>query len=356
MIFRQLFDPTSCSYSYLLAGHPGGEAILIDPVKERVDGYLRLLRELELRLVKAVDTHLHVDHVTALGALRDRTRCITVAGARSRADVVSMRVCEGDRVEVEGVRLEVLETPGHTDCSCSFRMEDRVFTGDTLLIRGTGRTDLEGGDARAQYASLFGKLLRLPDDTLVYPGHDYKGETVSTVGEERAHNPRLQLGDPEEYAALMSSLHLESPKLMDVAVPANRRIGADQGAGRDWGIPACEAFGWLGRTDGLFVDLRERAERERTGAIPGSAHVPYQELDRMLAPGTLLRRCAEGRRLLFYCAFGERSALAVAAARERGIAGTCHLLGGLEAWRRLSGPLEAIVEASRDPTLLIPSA
>ena len=169
MIFRQLFDSVSGTYSYLLASRTGGEALIIDPVLEKVDHYLRLVHELDLRLVKAVDTHLHADHITGLGALRDRTRCITVMGEQTKADVVSMRLAEGDKLSVEGLALDVLYTPGHTDDSYSFVMGDRVFTGDTLLIRGTGRTDFQNGDPRMQYESLFGKLLRLPNETLVYP-------------------------------------------------------------------------------------------------------------------------------------------------------------------------------------------
>jgi len=178
MIFRQLFDQTSCTYSYLLASRRGGEALIIDPVLEKVERYLQLIHELDLRLVKAVDTHMHADHITGLGALRDRTQCITVMGEQSKADVVSMRLADGDKLTVEGISLEAMYTPGHTDDSYSFFMGDRVFTGDTLLIRGTGRTDFQNGDARAQYESLFGRLLKLPDETLVYPAHDYKGDTV----------------------------------------------------------------------------------------------------------------------------------------------------------------------------------
>src|SRR2546423_4999012 len=188
MIFRQLFDQTSGTYSYLLASRRGGEALIIDPVLEKVDRYLQLVGELDLKLVKAVDTHLHADHITGLGALRDRTHCITVMGERTQADVVSMRLAEGDRLQIEGVSLDVLYTPGHTDDSYSFRMADRVFTGDTLLIRGTGRTDFQNGDPRAQYQSLFGRLLKLPDETLVYPAHDSKGDTVSTIAVVKAFN------------------------------------------------------------------------------------------------------------------------------------------------------------------------
>jgi glyoxylase-like metal-dependent hydrolase (beta-lactamase superfamily II) len=190
MIFRQLFDQTSSTYSYLLASRKGGEALIVDPVLERVDRYLQLVEELDLRLVKAVDTHIHADHITGLGALRDRTHCITVMGEQARVDVVSMRVTEGDKLTIEGLSLDVLYTPGHTDDSYSFLMGDRVFTGDTLLIRGTGRTDFQNGSARDQYASLFGKLLKLPEETLVYPAHDYKGDTVSTIGEDRTRGCR----------------------------------------------------------------------------------------------------------------------------------------------------------------------
>src|SRR5258705_8416693 len=193
MIFRQLFDSVSGTYTYLLASRRGGEALIIDPVLEKVERYIQLINELDLKLVKAVDTHLHADHVTGLGALRDRTRCVTVMGEHSKADVVSLRLADGDKLDIEGISLDVVYTPGHTDDSYSFTMDDRVFTGDTLLIRGTGRTDFQNGDARQQYDSIFGKLLKLPDDTLVYPAHDYKGDTVSTIGEEKAFNPRLRV-------------------------------------------------------------------------------------------------------------------------------------------------------------------
>src|SRR5690348_11506882 len=243
MIFRQLFDSVSGTYTYLLASRRGGEALIIDPVLERVDRYIQLLRDLDLKLVKAVDTHLHADHITGLGALRDLTHCVTVMGEQSGVDVVSMRVADGDRIDIEGVSLDVMYTPGHTDDSYSFTMADRVFTGDTLLIRGTGRTDFQNGDPRAQYESIFGRLLKLPEQTLVYPAHDYKGDTVSTIGEEKACNPRLQVKSVDEYVALMNSLNLPNPKMMDVAVPANMKVGLaqDELARRGWTIAATDA-------------------------------------------------------------------------------------------------------------------
>jgi len=341
MIFRQLYDGVSGTYTYLLGGRRGGEALLIDPVLEKVDRYLALLRELDLRLVKAIDTHVHADHVTALGALRDRTRCITVMGRESAVDRVSQRVGDGEAVEIDGVRLEALYTPGHTSDSYSFALPDRVFTGDTLLIRGTGRTDFQNGDAAMQYDSLFNKLLKLPEDTLVYPGHDYKGDTVSTIGEERAWNPRLQVKTRAEYVALMQALKLPNPRMMDVAVPANLHIGLAQAAveAQGWSVEPGRARARL--ADWLLVDLRDASERARHGVIAGSANVPYPALDRALEPGGALRAlAAPGRRLLFYCAHGERSAMAVEAARRAGLGEAFHLAGGIEAWKQAGGAVE----------------
>ena len=343
MIFRQPFDNTSGTYTYLLASRRGGEALIIDPVLERVDRYIQLVRELDLRLVKAADTHLHADHITGLGALRDRTHCVTVMGERSNVDVVSMRLSEGDKLTIEGVALDVLYTPGHTDDSYSFLLQDRVFTGDTLLIRGTGRTDFQNGDARAQYDSIFKKLLRLPDETMIFPAHDYKGETVSTIGEEKQFNPRLQVKSVDEYVELMNNLKLPNPKMMDVAVPANMRVGLaqDQIARRGWSLSPCEATALIGRPDVAFIDLRERGEREKHGIIPGSLHAPYPELPENVASGGMLHELARatGKRIVFYCAFGERSAMAVQAAQDFGIASACHIAGGIDAWKKADGPL-----------------
>src|SRR3981189_489447 len=205
MIFRQLFESVSGTYSYLLASRRGGEALIIDPVLEKVDRYLQLMDELNLKLVKAVDPHLHADHITGLGALRDRTHCITVMGEQSQVDVVSMRVSDGDKLTIEGISLDVLYTPGHTDDSYSFRMADRVFTGDTLLIRGTGRTDFQNGDARAQYDSVFKKLLRLPHETMTFPAHHDKGQTVPRIREKKQFNPLLHVKSVDEYVELMNN-------------------------------------------------------------------------------------------------------------------------------------------------------
>jgi sulfur dioxygenase len=343
MLFRQLFDQTSGTYSYLLASRRGGEALIIDPVLEKVDRYLQLVRELDLKLVKAVDTHMHADHITGLGALRDKTRCTTVMGEQTKADVISIRLTDGDKLTIEGLALDVLYTPGHTDDSYSFVMPDRVFTGDTLLIRGTGRTDFQNGDPRQQYESIFGRLLKLPESTLVYPAHDYKGDTVSTIGEEKTYNPRLQVKSVDEYVELMNNLKLSNPKMMDVAVPANMKVGLHQEevARRGWAVTAEQGLRLVGKPDIALIDLREKNERERHGVIPGSLHVPYPSLLENISAGGMLHELAKstGKRLVFYCAFGERSAMAVQAAQDAKLASACHLQGGIAAWKATGGPI-----------------
>jgi len=343
MIFRQLFDSVSGTYSYLLASRAGGEAMILDPVLERVDRYCQLLRELDLKLVKAVDTHLHADHVTGLGELRDRTQCVTIMGEQTKADVVAMRVADGDKVTIEGITLDVMYTPGHPDDSYSYLMGDRVFTGDTLLIRGTGRTDFQNGSARAQYDSIFNRLLKLPDETMVFPAHDYKGDTVSTIGEEKRYNPRLQVRSADEYVELMNSLKLPNPKMMDVAVPANMHVGLhqDELAKQGLAFTAIEAIEGLGRPDILLVDLREIAERDKHGTLPGALHAPYPSIGDSLKPGGMLREVASatGRRVVFFCAYGERSAMAVAAAKQAGLNNPAHIAGGIDAWKKAGGPV-----------------
>ncbi len=264
-------------------------------------------------------------------------------GEQTKADVVSIRVSDGDKVGIEGLSLQALYTPGHTDDSYSYLMADRVFTGDTLLIRGTGRTDFQNGDPRAQYESLFARLLKLPDETLVYPAHDYKGDTVSTIAEEKGFNPRLQVESVDEYVTLMTNLNLPNPKMMDVAVPANMRIGLAQQivAGKGWSMSADEAKDLLGQPDVALIDLREDQERRKQGIIPGSLHVPYPEVEASLGGDGLLQQLAKatGKRLIFYCAFGERSAMAVQAAQAAGLASSRHIHGGMQAWQRAKGPV-----------------
>ena len=351
MIFRQMFDAASGTYSYLLASRHGGEALIIDPVLEKVGRYIELLNELDLRLLKAIDTHLHADHITGLGALRDRTQCITVMGEQSKADVVSMRVNDGDKIDIDGLSLGVIHTPGHTDNSYSFTTAERVFTGDTLLIRGTGRTDFQNGDPRAQYKSIFNRLLKLPDQTLVYPAHDYRGETVSTIGEEKAFNPRLQVQSVEQYVDLMNNLKLPNPKMMDVAVPANTKIGLSQGevARRGWAVTTAEFANAIDRSDVAIVDIREKSEQEEEGMIPRALHVPYAILAESLRPRGVLHRTGVAKKLIFICTFGERSAMAVQLAQAVGLDGARHLHGGLAEWRARKQGTRNLRETSQIP-------
>ena len=336
MIFRQLFDSVSGTYTYVLASRKGGEALIIDPVLDKVERYIQLMNELDLKLVKAIDTHLHADHITGLGALRDRTQCVTVMGEQTKADVVSMRVRDGEKVGIEGLDLDVIYTPGHTDDSYSFTLPDRVFTGDTLLIRGTGRTDFQNGDARAQYESIFNRLLKLPDETMVYPAHDYKGETVSTIGEERAFNPRLRVKSVAEYEQLMANLHLPNPKVMDVAVPANMRVGLPQEeiAKRGWAVSGEELAKLIASPDVALVDLREVREIDKNGAVENAICVPFRAVAEAVKPGGALYAIGGTKQLVFLCAYGERSAMAVQAAQEAGFKAARHLNGGLSNWRK----------------------
>ena len=229
MFFRQLFDSTSSTYTYVLASRVGGEALIIDPVKDQLDQYLQVIHELDLRLVHAIDTHTHADHITALGDLRDATQCTTIMGELSKAHCVSDHVREGETIRADGIELGAIYTPGHTDESFSFVLTPgapkAVFTGDVLLIRGSGRTDFQGGDAHRSWDSIVNKLFRLPDETILYPAHDYKGWTASSIGEEKRCNPRLAGKSEGDYVAIMEGLHLPNPKMMDVAIPANLACG-----------------------------------------------------------------------------------------------------------------------------------
>ena len=221
MIFEQLFDTKSSTYTYILSSGKGREALIIDPVLEHTDQYINFLNNLELKLVKVIDTHIHADHITGLNELSERTSCTKIMGENSKSEVVDLRVKEDENVKIDNINLKVMYTPGHTDCSYSYLMNDRVFTGDTLLINGTGRTDFQNGNARQQYDSIFNKLLKLPENTIVYPAHDYNGKKHSTIGSERKNNPRLQVNSVDQYVEIMNNLKLANPKMMDVAVPAN---------------------------------------------------------------------------------------------------------------------------------------
>ena len=221
MIFNQFFDEVSCTYTYLISSGKGREALIIDPVLENTNDYILFLKNLDLKLVKVIDTHIHADHISGLKELRKQTDCAILMGEKSPSEVVTIKVKDNEKIKIEDIELTSMYTPGHTDCSYSFFMKDRIFTGDTLLINGTGRTDFQNGNPIDQYHSLFNRILKLPENTYVYPAHDYKGKKVSTIGDEKKNNPRLKVDSVDQYAELMNNLNLDNPKMMDIAVPAN---------------------------------------------------------------------------------------------------------------------------------------
>ena len=225
MIFKQVFDQKSSTYTYLIASSTGREALIIDPVLENVGNYIKLLSELDLKLVKVIDTHIHADHVTGASKLKDITKCVTIMGNYTPSDAVEMKVKDDEVIELDKLEIKALYTPGHTADSFSFLMDNYLFTGDTLLINGTGRTDFQNGSAKDAYNSIFNKLLKLPDETLLYPGHDYKGEKVSTIGKEKKFNPRLQVSSADEYAEIMKNLNLKKPDKIDFNIASNLKLG-----------------------------------------------------------------------------------------------------------------------------------
>ena len=221
MIFEQLFDDKSSTYTYIVSSGKGREALIIDPVIEKTDEYIKILNRLDLKLVKVIDTHIHADHITGMNELSKRTNCVKIMGEKSKSEVVDIKLKDDEKIKIENIELRSIYTPGHTDCSYSYFMNDRVFTGDTLLINGTGRTDFQNGSSFDAYDSIFNKLLKLPEKTFVYPAHDYNGKKFSTIENEKNNNPRLQVNSKEEYAEIMNNLNLANPKMMDIAVPAN---------------------------------------------------------------------------------------------------------------------------------------
>ena len=227
MIFKQVFDKKSSTYTYIIASAKGREAVIIDPVIENVDSYITLLNELNLKLVKVIDTHIHADHITGASKLKKVTNCSTIMGEHTPADTVEIKVKDEEIIKIDQIEIKAMYTPGHTSDSYSFLMDKYLFSGDTLLINGTGRTDFQNGSSKDAYNSLFNKLLKLPEDTLLYPGHDYNGKLVSTIGNEKNSNPRLQVNNADEYAEIMSNLNLSKPELMDSNIRSNIKLGAN---------------------------------------------------------------------------------------------------------------------------------
>ena len=227
MIFKQFFDTKSSTYTYIIASSKGREALIIDPVIENVENYIEQLNELDLKLVKVIDTHIHADHVSGLNELNKRTSCTRIMGEGSESEVIDIKVKDNEKIKIDSIELQTIYTPGHTKCSYSYLLDNKVFTGDTLLINGTGRTDFQNGSSKDAYNSLFNNLLKLPEETLVYPGHDYNGKFSSTIGNEKKFNPRLQVKSVDEYIEIMSNLNLSKPDMMDSNVSKNNQLGAN---------------------------------------------------------------------------------------------------------------------------------
>ena len=226
MIFEQLFDKKSSTYTYLIASNKGREALIIDPVLDNVEEYINLLNNLNLKLVKVIDTHIHADHVTGASKLKSQTNCTTIMGDKTPADAVEIKVKDEEIIKLDEIEIKALHTPGHTSDSFSFMMNNYLFSGDTLLINGTGRTDFQNGSSKDAYNSIFNRLLKLPEETLLYPAHDYKGEKVSTIGKEKKFNPRLQVKNVDEYIEIMNNLNLKKPTEIDFNVASNLKLGA----------------------------------------------------------------------------------------------------------------------------------
>lgn len=352
LVFRQLFDPTSSTYTYLLGDAPSGEAVLIDPVFEQAQRDTALLRELGLRLVTVLDTHVHADHVTAAWLLKQRCGSAIALAAASGAANADRLLQAGDRVAFGARHLEVRATPGHTNGCLTYVLDDRsvAFTGDALLIRGCGRTDFQQGSAQALYRSVREQIFSLPDDCLLYPAHDYRGVTVTTAGEERRFNPRLG-GDANEadFRGYMDHLGLPHPKLIDVAVPANLRCGRPEGeaplpAEPTW-APLTYTFAGVWeiepatldehRDEVQIVDVREPHEFDEVlGRIAGARRVPLSQLATQAA--TLVRT----RPVVTVCRAGVRSAQATVLLRKAGFDAVANLAGGMLRWRAQGLPVE----------------
>jgi len=347
MLFRQLFDPASSTYTYLLADEGTREAVIIDSVLEQVDRDAQLIQELGLRLLYALDTHVHADHVTASGSLQNRLGSKVVLGERSGVGYADVLVKDGDRVSFGGSWLEVRETPGHTDGCLTFVTGDErmAFTGDALLIRGCGRTDFQQGSSRSLYASVHERILSLPDETLIYPGHDYKGRCCSSVGEEKQHNPRLGQGKSlEQFMEIMAGLQLAPPKQIAVAVPANLHCGVPRGVPHDAESPAAPRWApvelsgsdvpevtveWVAAHPAAarLVDVREPDELAGPlGHIDGAELVPLGIVTRVAATWD------RSRPLVLVCRSGGRSAKAALQLSAMGFREIASMRGGMMRW------------------------
>lgn len=344
MLFRQLFDSASSTYTYLLADERSRKAALIDPVREQIERDVDLLRELGLQLALVLETHVHADHVTSAGALRQRLGAQTVFSRNSGNRCADVPVDDGSVLDVGALRIEVRTTPGHTNGDVTYVVHDAgmAFTGDALLIRGCGRTDFQQGDARKLFRSVHEKIFTLPDETLIYPAHDYKGRTVTTVGEEKRLNPRLGGGKTEaEFVAIMAGLNLPKPKAIDEAVPSNLRCGmAPTGVVRAdsttnaCGVPEVTPSWVAAHRDVRIVDVREPEElSDELGCIVGAENVPLMTLK------TVAQRWRRDDELVVVCRSGGRSGDATAQLQRMGFTEVASMAGGMLRWRREGLPV-----------------
>ncbi|HUL91425.1 MAG TPA: MBL fold metallo-hydrolase [Burkholderiales bacterium] len=348
MFFRQLFDPASSTLTYLIADDTSHEAVIIDPVAEQAERDVRLLREHGLTLTYTLETHVHADHVTAAQALKQATGARTAVCRDCNAQGYDRLLQDGDVILFGKEEILTIATPGHTPGSVSYLWRDRVFTGDTLLIGGCGRTDFQNGSAEALWHSITEKLFRLDEQVLVYPGHDYKGRRVSSIGEEKRLNARVAGKTRDEFLSIMKNLKLPLPARIHEAVPSNLGAGADQPAvGRaseQWAeledrvalqnVSAQQLAEAL-RTPGIhLLDVRTPAEFEAV-RIGGAVNVPLDRLD----PAALLARLGADATVYCVCQTGTRSQLAASALRSAGFTRVIHVDGGTNAWAMAGFPV-----------------
>ncbi|MDD5577650.1 MAG: MBL fold metallo-hydrolase [Methylobacter sp.] len=359
MIFKQLFDPETWTYTYLIADPVSKEAVLIDPVNTQLDAYIALLEDQGLRLKYTLETHVHADHITASGLLRQRLGAATAVSQLCGAETADIQIQDGDVFEFGGEQIKVIATPGHTRGSLSFLWRDRVFTGDSLLIGGCGRTDFQGGDAAAQYDGITQRLFTLPDETLVYPGHDYQQHWVSSIRQERTTNPRLAGKSREQFIEIMAQLNLPKPRLIDEAVPANRRCGLEENERQEavvaieakrpvrhdlspqdlvaeakqhiTEVPVATAKQLLAEGHIVLVDVREESEYAASH-VDNALLLPRGVLEFKI--GGMPELADKSKALLIYCRTGGRSALASQTLQQLGYTNVLSMAGGFEAWQK----------------------
>jgi len=318
MIFKQLFDGESSTYTYLLADNETKEGVIIDSVKENIERDLQLINELGVKLLYTIETHIHADHITATKQISESTGAKTVAPWMSEVPCADILIKDGETLKFGKYQLKAIYTPGHTNTCMSYLVEDKVFTGDALFIRGTGRTDFQSGSAKDLYSSIKNKLYSLPDNTLVYPGHDYKGRTVTTIGEEKLFNPRINIhSSQEDFINKMNSLNIANPKKIHEAVPANLKCGS---------------------SDHVYIDVRSLDEHN-SGSIPGAICIPHEKISENLS------QIPKDKEVILFCRSGKRSAKAKEELVKHGYKNIKEIEGGFVAWSESGKPIHQVRKA-----------